>query len=526
VATLERQLHDRDVVGGRATLLELEHRTGSARANTSDVIWSAAGVLPFVGDDVSAVRGLAAAADDLARHGLPGLVDAAAALDPDKLTPIAGQVALEPIRRAAPAVLAAADALRSAVTQVAALDRPGLTAVVRDAVRTLNAKLVDAEPATDAAVRAVTLLPAMLGADGPRTYLLVFQNLAEVRSTGGIWGAWAAVHADNGRLTITRQGSAGDINTRLGHVTVDPQLEALYGKRIGEFFQDVNLTPDFPTAARLGREMFRQAYGESVDGVLATDPVALSYVLKGSPGLALPGGRTLTAGNAVQLLLSDLYREVPNPKDQDAVFAAAARGVFTTISAGGSARGSALISSIRQATSEGRTLLWSARPAEQAQLAATSLAGGIAGNDGPQLGVYFNDGTGAKLDYYLHASVTASCIPTGARLTVTVSSTAPVRGLPAYVLGGGVPGAALGTFRTNILIVAPPSKGIGSATMDGTATPVGTGVDNGSQVGVVTVDLPPEGTRTITVDVVGAKVSSTIRVTPTSLISRVSADRC
>ncbi|WP_420898141.1 DUF4012 domain-containing protein [Cryobacterium suzukii] len=37
--------------------------------------------------------------------------------------------------------------------------------------------------------RAATLLPAMLGATEPRNYILLFQNPAELRSTGGIPGA-------------------------------------------------------------------------------------------------------------------------------------------------------------------------------------------------------------------------------------------------------------------------------------------------------------------------------------------------
>ncbi len=42
---------------------------------------------------------------------------------------------------------------------------------------------------TATAARAVRLLPPMLGADGPREYLLLVQNNAEQRATGGIPGS-------------------------------------------------------------------------------------------------------------------------------------------------------------------------------------------------------------------------------------------------------------------------------------------------------------------------------------------------
>ena len=182
VSTLQQQLTGRDVAAARATLAALQQRTGTARSDTSDPLWAVAAFAPFVGDDVRAVHGLTVATDDLSRRALPGLVDAAGALDPTKLLPAGGQIALAPIVAAAPAIIDGDAQVRAIAARVAALDQPGLSAAVRDAVRTLGAKLADAQRETASASRAVTLLPPMLGANGARTYLLVFQNLAEVRA--------------------------------------------------------------------------------------------------------------------------------------------------------------------------------------------------------------------------------------------------------------------------------------------------------------------------------------------------------
>ncbi|TFB67457.1 DUF4012 domain-containing protein [Cryobacterium sp. Hz9] len=50
--------------------------------------------------------------------------------------------------------------------------------------------------------RAVQLLPAMLGADGQRSYLLLFQNNPEVRATGGLPGAFAEISTENVKLFV------------------------------------------------------------------------------------------------------------------------------------------------------------------------------------------------------------------------------------------------------------------------------------------------------------------------------------
>ncbi|MDV3208776.1 MAG: aconitate hydratase AcnA, partial [Rhodococcus ruber] len=50
----------------------------------------------------------------------------------------------------------------------------------------------------------------------------------------------------------------------------------------------------------------------------ASDPVALSYLLRGTGPVALPDGTVLTARNAVPLLLNDIYGRLPDTTQQDA----------------------------------------------------------------------------------------------------------------------------------------------------------------------------------------------------------------
>jgi hypothetical protein len=73
---------------------------------------------------------------------------------------------------------------------------------------------------------------------------------------------------------------------------------------------------DFPRTAELAKALYDRRTGESVDGVFATDPVALSYLLHGGGPLVVDGER-LHAGEVVDQLLNGGYLENPTRAAQD-----------------------------------------------------------------------------------------------------------------------------------------------------------------------------------------------------------------
>jgi hypothetical protein len=512
VSQLEREAKDGDVAAQRVTLARLQHDTAAARSETSDPVWRAVSAIPFVGRNGRAIRTLATAVDDLARQALPALVNASASIDPQQLAPHDGRVNLTPIQQASSSVIVADQAVRRVRDEIDNLSTSGLLAPVRSAVVRLQVELQSAARTTATAARAVTLLPPMLGADGPRTYALLFLNNAELRAAGGIPGSWAILRADHGQVQIVNQGSATDVNARMKGVAVPADVAAVYTSRAGSFFQDVTLTPNFPVAAALASSMLQQAYGVKLDGVIATDPVALAELLRATGPVALAVGGSLTADNAVSLLLSDVYRQFPDPKLQDVFFAIGARAVFDAVSKGqGDAK--ATVRSLADAASQGRLSVWSARPSEEAQLRGTRLAGllpavDVAGQ--PNIGVFLNDGTAAKLDYYLREQVSVSADScqsdrVGFGVHIQLTSTVPnpaTSPLPAYVTGDGVPGLAPGTMRNQVYVYAPTGGAVTTATVDGKAVGLGAGIESGRAVGILTVDLAPGQTSTLDVVVV------------------------
>jgi hypothetical protein len=521
VAVLQSQAESGNVAGERVSLASLQREAHSARVDTGGPIWRLARWTPIVGSNAAAITTVASAVDNLAQHALPSLVDTSATVDLQALAPHGGRIDLAPIQHAAPALIEASSAVERVRDQVAGISTSGLVPIVRTSVRQLRSDLDAAVTTTATAARAATLLPPMLGASQPRTYALLFQNNAELRATGGIAGSWAIVRVENGAVQIVKQGSAGDVNNRLTGVPVPPDVAALYTNRPGTFLQDVDMAPSFPTDATLASEMFEQAYGMQMDGVISTDPVALAGLLSATGPVQLPDGASLTASNTVSLLLSQVYQNIQNPALEDIFFAQAANAVFSALSAGqGDAH--ATVKALAAAASAGRLTVWSRHPDEEKLLAGTELEGALPATEKPEnptIGVFLNDGTGAKLDYYLHEDVAvtsaASCPAgrIGLHVLVTVRSTVPAnaKGLPAYVTGDPAAGVPLGTMATQVVVSAPLGGSIESVTIGGVRSSIGTGTESGRSVGVVFVDLKPGETKTIDVQLASADLSAAVR---------------
>lgn len=442
---------------------ELTSDTGAARDLTSDPVWSAAETLPWIGPQLAAVSTVAGALDEVVSEGLAPLSEAAAGISAASFAPSDGRIDLAPFEAIADAAGAGAASASTATKSVNAIDSSLLMTPVSDAVVEVTDLLDTTAATTDALARATKLIPAMLGGDGARDYLVVFQNNAEWRSLGGIVGAMAVIHTDDGAMSMTAQGSSSDFSRYDEPVLdLDPEVRAIYGAHPGRWIQNVTQVPDFSVSGALAREMWQREMGLAVDGVIAMDPVALSYILQATGPVRLATGDELTSENTVQLLLNDVYKRYENPRDQDAFFAAAAAAVFEKL-ASGDVDPAALVSSLGRAGEERRLLLWSAIDEDQAVLDGTTLVGSLPVTDDDQvgLGVYLNDGTGSKMDYYVDAETTlewGSCMVDAAdratgelTMTVTITNNAPADAadsLPDYITGGGSFGVEPGVAKT------------------------------------------------------------------------------
>ncbi|WP_167550817.1 DUF4012 domain-containing protein [Cryobacterium arcticum] len=499
---MQRQVVAGEGDAARLTGEKLTERAASAAVLTSDPVWRAFEVVPALGPNLAVVRQLAGAINDLAQDGIAPLAQVAGQISVDDFRPVDGTVDVQPLLAAQPAVSQALTAMRTAQTQVAEIDGDGTIDQVAEAVVRLSTAVNAAEPALDAVDKAVRVVPNMLGASGPRNYLVLVQNPAELRSTGGIMGAVALVHTEAGSIQLTQQASGASFPRHPESVLELPtDTRNLYGAITGQYMLNVGLTPRFPLSAALAKEMWRLQYGLEVDGVLSIDPVALSYILAATGPIALPSGDSLTSDNAVSLLLTDVYQRFEAPKEQDDFFAAAAASVFSAV-AGGDADPVALIEALAKAGAEHRVLVWSAADAEQAVLDNTTLAGGLPASDADteRFGLYLNDATGAKMDTYLDVSTSVGQVTCrndkrpnfGVEVTLTNTAHSDAgKALPKYVTGGTQFGVSPGNVKTIVSGYASPEVQNLGLTRDGQAAPYLPASDEGFQVSALTVELAP-----------------------------------
>jgi hypothetical protein len=497
-------------------LKEAERISGSIARNaasaddlTSDPVWQAFGVVPWLGPNFRAVSEIAEIANDVSTDALAPLLEVADGLDVAGLGLKGGTIDLAPFAELQKPLGAASSALTSADLQAKRIDADATLPPLADAVGELRSAVSGAATAIGSLHGASVLLPTMLGGEGPRNYVLAMQNNAELRSSGGIIGSIALLHAENGTITLQKQASTRDFPPLDTALPLSDSTIALFEDRPGRYLQNITSIPDFAEAGETIATRWTGRFGGTVDGVIAVDAVVAEHLMKVTGDLAF-GPFTATADTVTDILLSQIYAAVPDPAAQDAIFAQAAGGLFSAALSGGDPQ--ALIAALSASADEGRIRIWSAHPDEEDVLSASALGGTIPADneDATYVGVLMNDSTGGKMDYYTRASIETSIgtcqgVPT-TQVRVTWTNTAPsdaATALPAYVTADGFYGVPAGTVRTLIAVYGPEGGTPRHIDRDGEEQGVQTAMLGDRSVVQHEVSLAPGESTTITVEFEG-----------------------
>lgn len=442
-SALQHAVTSDDPQGQDRALTALRSSAGDARRLTDGVTWSMLTHAPVVGDDARGVQVVADVVDQLGKDGVEPLLSAAT--DLQGILPKAGRIPVATVRSLQQPIGQADEAFATADRQLRDQDSSGFVSRLAVPYRDLATKVADASDLLSSADRAVSVLPGMLGGDQRRNYLLVVQNNAEIRSTGGLPGSVSLLTADHGKVRLARQVAGNSFGELPEPVLPLTEAElAIYHRQLGTYFLDANFTPDFPRASELWRARWQQVYPEHIDGVVALDPVTLSYLLKVT-GPIDAGPVTLTPDNAVDELLHQVYVRYRDPTEQDRFFQSVAQQIFARISSGVESPRD-LITALARAADEHRIYVHSFDDRVQRELTGSEVAGELVTDTTtePQVGVYLDDATGAKMSYYLryHAQVNATYCQVNAQGLsghLTLKSVAPedAATLPPYITGGG-----------------------------------------------------------------------------------------
>lgn len=493
-----QRLADDDQGGALRLAEDAEAATGRADRHSHTPLWWAAQVLPVIGDDVTAVRAVSAGAHDLTEGVVTPVIEAGFSTEDFK--PVDGRLRLEPLLRADEVLDRAAREVSGVDESVGNLETDGLLSPLKGPVEELQGVLTTGARITRGAAIATDLLPQMLGEDEPRQYLLAFQNNAEPRALGGLVGTLGVLKTDRGKVDLARTFAPGELENGKGVIRLGDAERELFSPRLSLFAKNASSTPHFPRAAKLLQAFWDRAGRQPIDGVVAIDPVALSYLLEYTGDIELADGSVLSADNAVDLLLSESY-EMYEPERQDLFFARAANAIFDEML---TAQGPVdeLVAALDRSIRERRISLWSVHEDQQALIAGETIANELSQDSGPpSLGVYLNNQVPDKLGYYLRSEVEVEpegCDAAGVQtmnVTVSMRSTVPAdHDLPGYVVDP-VPDAPLGTMVYNVLLFAPAGGEIVEASAEEETE---TGVQLGERpVGLTRVQLEPGESTTL-----------------------------
>ncbi|PZS18055.1 MAG: hypothetical protein DLM57_06970 [Pseudonocardiales bacterium] len=432
-----------DVDAARRVSSDIPALATRAHRLTTGPAWWLAAQIPYAGDPLEVIRGATAAAQQVGADSVPALLQIASRLDPTKLRTSGATINTAALVAAAPQLSSAAATIDAAISRIDNLPRTTWLNAVDRPRASLSAQLTSIGGYLDAASRAATVLPSLLGDNRPKRYFIGLQNEAELRGTGGLPGAFAIMVANHGTIKFTHFESDAALLPPTPDHLIDTGLNfgrdytAAYGASApSRLIVNSNISPHFPYAAQIWARMWQKTSGERVDGAFALDPTVLSYVLAVTGPVRLPGGAPLTAQNVVSLTQRDEYTIFPNNFQRKAFLVSILKAASNRLTSGaGSA--TQLLTALSQASQQQRLLVWTSDAKTEAILAQTNYAGAIPQSTRPLVGLALNNSVAGKLDFYLTRSLTyhrSGCGSTrDVLVTIALTNTAPATGLPPYV---------------------------------------------------------------------------------------------
>ena len=394
---------------------ELAAKTSAAvsdfQSQMQGPLWGVAEWIPVLGGDVKTARTLVDTLASLVDGALAPVSQALSAIELDRLVVVDGS---NQIQFDVAAIQAVADAVRQAIPVLdeaaSAVGGMGETHVAQltEAVDTAREKIVPLAGKLDEVARLLGVLPGLLGASGERVYGVLAQNNVEIRSTGGLAGQCCRVEVKDGLLSLSEvEGIRNFMNPGDDEAMCVPLTDeevALYSRSVGYMSVNTNCIPDFPRVCDIFDQLWFATNGEHVDGFVALDPIFLQMLMGLTQGTKTADGTVLDGESTVRVLMHDTYwRNLDDYAATDVYFTEAASAALDCIMGSISSMDpKSLLQVIRHGIDGGHLLMWASDAEEQAIIEELGASGEVALDPAaPQLGVYLNNGSWSKFEWYL-----------------------------------------------------------------------------------------------------------------------------
>ncbi|MEI3377501.1 MAG: DUF4012 domain-containing protein [Coriobacteriales bacterium] len=434
-SALMSQIQSGDVQGAQRTATNLSSIAEQLDNNVNSPLWAPLTLIPVYGEDVKSIRTLAEVAHKLSEQvlipitqGLPTDGSARFFVNGGFNIPVI-QAMLTPIGTAS-------DTIRECARQVNELGDPHIVQLMSPVI-TVKSLMGTLSEVSGYAGDLSQALPGILGANGPRTYLVMACSEAELRSVGGFPGSTGLMTIDNGKLEI------GDMNApNLSFVQPEDEVleltdeeKVLFGDRAGEYFYDAGYNPHFPRVAEIMRSIWDANKKPPFDGIISVDPVFLQSILELTGGVTTSDGVVVNGSNAAEILMNSAYimystesfedesTESPDiaADDQKSTYALASakqNAFFSEVASLaldaffgniGSVSMLNAVQVIGDSIADKRIYMWVANPEEQAVIEKLDAACAMSMSEtDPELGVYLATTVASKGNWYVNSDTTVS----------------------------------------------------------------------------------------------------------------------
>ena len=432
-SALVSQIQSGDVQGAQRTATNLNSIAKELDANVNGPLWVPLTFIPVYGDDVKSIRTLAEVANKLSEQVLIPIAQGLST-DGNARLFVDGGFNIPVIQAMLTPIGAASDTIRECARQVNELSEPHIVQLMSP-VMTVKSLMSVLSEVTGYASDLSRALPGILGANGPRTYLIMACSEAELRSVGGFPGSTGLMTVDNGKLEIGEM-TAPNLSFAQSEdevLELTDEERTLFGTRAGEYFYDAGYNPHFPRAAEIMKSIWDANKKPPFDGIISVDPVFLQSILELTGGVTTSDGVAVNGSNAAEVLMNSAYIMYSTESFEDestessdiaaddqktayALASAKQNAFFSEVASlaldafFGNIDSVSMLSAVQvigDSIADKRIYMWVANPEEQAVIEKLDAACAISMSEAnPELGVYLATTIASKGNWYINSDTT------------------------------------------------------------------------------------------------------------------------